>query len=1186
MNNHSSSDKQTSTELPSQPPNEPSQSDGHFPIEERRSRSSSDSSSHSQSLYNSDLRSLSNQVEQENYSSTSISSSTSNSSINSSSSIYVSNGNISNSEGDTTLITDEANDNANRRQAPPAPIHTNVDSSLPGPGSALTRREHITAHSHERSRSSSVDESTVEDWTINRVVQWLEDNGFGNYKQHFIDNNWYGNAFFALTNIQNVKVPKGDQRFKLITAIRKVAEKADIKTEPQSAVDHPLDSALSLMLPPMNFFAGTPSPSTQLPPVRVNSEPKIPLSLRLSSSTNDLKSHLNLGERSSSLLWRLKKIMATLDNLNFRVVNIDPEDVNRIKDKVLTALGVMSDRDYYVFYATEIDLEKLGESLKDEELIERCRNADTKGTLKLFVRHISVKVTTLPMSQHEQRRTLADLRTPTISSLSGSTSFTNFPNHEEFYEQEMASYSKRESLINGRNGMNRVPRPAKSFNTSSPIPNSLRPGGFISTKPNSYETAHKSSSSDKLLQSQQSVYPGTLKYRTKINKSDISLPSQSSVANKPYDSIEVYQPFHVNVSDTDLQRRKQKSRTFPISTRDGTQDDFCISCISESILSGRKNEGPRTQEYGIFSPYAEDGRRASFHSEPDFEDQAGTLETEKSIFTAEDDLGYETPEKRLWPKLDIPTQTSDNTDDNNDDDLWVQPPIPGKNNNNAQPETANDSSSNNLTGDTCVPESIQSDLSPQTLTDSRSSEYDSQDSSYATNGPRRKRYSDASYDSEPPKEASKLQRTISLRRGVKVTWVTRPSAEDVYHDLDKYFPGHDLDKPITEGNGSLVTYVNHRGETPTPPVSPTTKTEKRGAPLQRYKSIRSQTTSAIRAATKLKRKATKFWDKRVVEMRPGSNGQSSPVTSPLESTPDAALTETGHNECKKSNKISWIKGELIGKGTFGKVYLALNVSTSEMIAVKQIELPKTKADRLSERQINLVKSFYAEIELLKVLDHEHIVQYLGYDECGDTVNIFLEYVNGGSIGTCLRIHGRFVEPVVKSFTRQILLGLEYLHGKGILHRDIKADNILVDEEGCCKISDFGISKKSDHAFAYDNISNMSLQGTIFWMAPEVFTNGYNAKVDIWGLGCVELEMFTGKRPWEKYTDVAAMYQLGTEKKAPPIRDDIQMSAEARDMLNKCFTIEPELRPTAAELSKHPFAKEDPKFRFKEYIRIP
>ena len=81
-----------------------------------------------------------------------------------------------------------------------------------------------------------------------------------------------------------------------------------------------------------------------------------------------------------------------------------------------------------------------------------------------------------------------------------------------------------------------------------------------------------------------------------------------------------------------------------------------------------------------------------------------------------------------------------------------------------------------------------------------------------------------------------------------------------------------------------------------------------------------------------------------------------------------------------------------------------------------------------------MKSFYSEIELLKVLDHEHIVQYLGYDECGDTVNIFLEYVNGGSIGTCLRIHGRFEEPVVKSFTRQILLGLEYLHGKGILHR--------------------------------------------------------------------------------------------------------------------------------------------------------
>ncbi|CAG8492592.1 75_t:CDS:2 [Paraglomus brasilianum] len=1083
---------------------------------------------------------------------------------------------------------DEANDNANRRQALPAPIHTNVDNSLPGPVSALTRREHITAHSHERSRSSSVDESTVEDWTIDRVVQWLRDNGFSNYIQHFIDNNWYGNAFFALTNIQNVKVPKGDrdQRFKLITAIRKVAEKADIKTEPQSAVDHSPDSALSLMLPTMNFFAGTSSPTTytQPLPVRVNSEPKIPLSLRLTSSTNDLKSHLNLGERSSSLLWRLKKIMATLDNLNFRVVDIsDPEDVNKIKDKVLFALGVKGDHDHYVFYATEIDLDKLGESLKDEEIIERCRNADTKGALKLFVRHIAVKITTLPLSQYEQRRTPADLRASTISS----SSFTNFLYHDELQEQEMSLYSKRpESILNGRNVMNRGSRPAKSFNASSSIPTSLRPGGFISTKPTSYETAHQLSLSDK--SSQQSVYSGPYKYLNKINKSDISLPLHSSIANKPYDSIETYRPFHVNVSDTDLQRRKQKSRTFPISTRDGTQDDFCISCISESILNEKQIEGPRTQGYDIFNPYAEDGRRASFHSEPNFEDRAVTPDVEKSANTADDDLP-------LWPKLDIPTQTNDSTDDNNDDDLWIQPPIPNKNNNNAQSETANDSLSNssNLTGDTYVPENIQTDQSSQTLIESRSSEHDPPTSSHATNGLRRKRHSDASYDSETPREASKLQRTISLRRGVNVTWVTRPSAEDVYHDLDKYFPGHDLDKPIAEGNGGLVTYADNRGETPTPPVSPTTKTEKRGAPLQRYKSIRSvaqeakdreknekkerdarknwqQTTTAIRAATKLKRKATKFWDKRVVEMRPGSHGQNSPVASPLDVTPDVALAEAGQNK----------KCELIGKGTFGKVYLALNVSTSEMIAVKQIELPKTKADRLSERQINLVKSFYSEIELLKVLDHEHIVQYLGYDECGDTVNIFLEYVNGGSIGTCLRIHGRFEEPVVKSFTRQILLGLEYLHGKGILHRDIKADNILVDEEGCCKISDFGISKKSDHAFAYDNISNMSLQGTIFWMAPEVFTNGYNAKVDIWGLGCVELEMFTGKRPWEKFTDVAAMYQLGTEKKAPPISDKIKMSAEARDMLDKCFIIEPELRPTAAELSEHPFAKEDPKFRFK------
>jgi len=114
-----------------------------------------------------------------------------------------------------------------------------------------------------------------------------------------------------------------------------------------------------------------------------------------------------------------------------------------------------------------------------------------------------------------------------------------------------------------------------------------------------------------------------------------------------------------------------------------------------------------------------------------------------------------------------------------------------------------------------------------------------------------------------------------------------------------------------------------------------------------------------------------------------------------------------------------------------------------------------------------------------------------------------------------------------------------------------------------------------------------MQGSVFWMAPEVIRpegQGYSAKIDIWSLGCVVLEMFAGRRPWSKEEAIGAIYKLGNERQAPPIPEDVQevISPEAVAFLADCHMSMPGDRPTAMTLlEQHPFCAFDPTFDFKQ-----
>ncbi|KAJ3227807.1 ATP binding [Clydaea vesicula] len=283
--------------------------------------------------------------------------------------------------------------------------------------------------------------------------------------------------------------------------------------------------------------------------------------------------------------------------------------------------------------------------------------------------------------------------------------------------------------------------------------------------------------------------------------------------------------------------------------------------------------------------------------------------------------------------------------------------------------------------------------------------------------------------------------------------------------------------------------------------------------------------------------------------------------------------------------IDWIKSYLIGKGSFGKVFLGLNVSTGQFMAVKQVEI-KVPGANTNEKHKKIYKkmidSLYHEIHLLKDLEHENIVQYLGFEVSEEGfVSVFLEYVSGGSVATLLSKIGKFDEILVRSLVYQTLCGLEYLHACSIIHRDIKGANILLDEDGIVKIADLGISKKNEYQMAYKYNSRMSLQGSVFWMAPEVIKGrGYSAKVDIWSLGCVVLEMITGSHPWNQLDEMQTMWKLG-KNMLPDIPE--WLSSDAKDFLLKCFSIDPDTRPTATELLHHPFVQFDlSSFDFKSY----
>ncbi|XP_015218415.2 mitogen-activated protein kinase kinase kinase 4 isoform X2 [Lepisosteus oculatus] len=262
--------------------------------------------------------------------------------------------------------------------------------------------------------------------------------------------------------------------------------------------------------------------------------------------------------------------------------------------------------------------------------------------------------------------------------------------------------------------------------------------------------------------------------------------------------------------------------------------------------------------------------------------------------------------------------------------------------------------------------------------------------------------------------------------------------------------------------------------------------------------------------------------------------------------------------------FKWQRGNKIGEGQYGKVYTCINVDTGELMAMKEI--------RFQPNDHKTIKETADELKIFEGIKHPNLVRYFGVELHREEMYIFMEFCDEGTLEEVSRLG--LQEHVIRLYSKQITIAINVLHEHGIVHRDIKGANIFLTSSGLIKLGDFGCSVKlKNNAHTMPGEVNSTL-GTAAYMAPEVITRakgeGHGRAADIWSLGCVLIEMVTGKRPWHEYEhNFQIMYKVGMGHK-PPIPE--KLSTEGKDFLSHCLESEPKQRWTASALLDHPFVK--------------
>ncbi|KAD3068876.1 hypothetical protein R6Q59_017130 [Mikania micrantha] len=266
-------------------------------------------------------------------------------------------------------------------------------------------------------------------------------------------------------------------------------------------------------------------------------------------------------------------------------------------------------------------------------------------------------------------------------------------------------------------------------------------------------------------------------------------------------------------------------------------------------------------------------------------------------------------------------------------------------------------------------------------------------------------------------------------------------------------------------------------------------------------------------------------------------------------------------------------GRTLGEGTFAKVKFARNVETGENVAIKILDKEKV----LKHKMITQIKR---EISTMKLIRHPNVIRMFEVMASKTKIYIVLEFVTGGELFDKVASRGRLKEDEARKYFQQLINAVDYCHSRGVFHRDLKPENLLLDANGCLKVSDFGLSALPQQV-REDGLLYTTC-GTPNYVAPEVINNkGYDgAKADLWSCGVILFVLMAGYLPFED-ANLTTLYKkiFKADFTCPP-----WFSSSAKKLIKRILDPNPVTRITAAEVIENDWFKKGyvpPKFELQD-----